>query len=88
MLVPHKGLGWDGVSSRVIREEAWEIGGPLSCLFKCCIQRGFYPECFKLARVVPIFKGDPTGFSNYKPVSVLPVLTQLFKRVLKVRLVE
>ena len=28
------------------------------------------------------------GFSNYRPVSVLPVLSQLFKRVLKVRLVE
>ena len=62
------------------------LEGP--CLFKCCIQGGFYPVCFKLARVVHIFKGGPMGFSNYRPVSVLPVLSQLFKRVLKVRLVE
>ena len=32
--------------------------------------------------------GDPTEFSNYRLVSVLPVLMQLFERVLKVRLVE
>ena len=89
VLVPHKGLGWDGVSPRVIREVAREIGGPLSRLFNCCIRGGFYPECFKVARVVPVFKGgDPTEFSDYRPVSVLPVLSQLFERVLKVRLVE
>ena len=46
-------------------------------------------RAFKVARVVPVFKGgDPTEFSNYRPVSVLPVLSQVFERVLKVRLVE
>ena len=39
--------------------------------------------------MVPVFKGgDPTEFSDYRPVSGLPVLSQLFERVLKVRLVE
>ena len=37
---------------------------------------------------MPSLRGDPTGFSNYRPVSVLPVLSQLFKRILKVRLLE
>ena len=38
--------------------------------------------------MVPIFKGeDPTDFANYRPVSVLPVLSQLFERVLRARLV-
>ena len=41
-----------------------------------------------MARVVPIFKGeDPTEFANYRPVSVLPVLSQVFERVLRSRLV-
>ena len=38
--------------------------------------------------MVPIFKGeDPTEFANYRPVSVLPVLSQVFERVLQARLV-
>jgi hypothetical protein len=42
-----------------------------------------------VARVTPIFKSeDPTGFSNYRPISVLPVLLQVFERVLQVRLQE
>ena len=49
---------------------------------------GHYPACFKVARVVPVFKGeDPTVFSNYRPVSVLPVLSQLFEKVIQARLV-
>ena len=39
--------------------------------------------------MVPIFKGeDPTEFANYRPVSVLPVLSQVFERVLQARLVR
>ena len=56
-LVPHKGMGWDGVSPRVVKGVAREISGPLSRLLNCCIRGGFYPGAFKVARVVPVFKG-------------------------------
>jgi hypothetical protein len=39
--------------------------------------------------VVPVFKSeDPTQFSNYRLVSMLPVLLQVFERVLQGRLLE
>jgi hypothetical protein len=42
-----------------------------------------------VARVTPVFKSeDPTEFSNYRPISVLPVLSQVFERVLQARLLE
>ena len=83
-----KGMGWDGVSPRVIKGVAREISGSLSRLINCCMREGYYPECFKVARVVPIFKGgDQTDFSNYRPVSVLPILSQIFEKVIKARLV-
>ena len=40
--------------------------------------------------MVPVFKGkgeDRTDYAGYRPVSVLPVLSQLFERVLRARLV-
>jgi hypothetical protein len=50
---------------------------------------GHYTAFFKVAWVVPVFKSeDPTEFSNYRPVSVLPVLLQVFERVLQWRLLE
>ena len=84
-----KGMGWDAVSPRVIKAVARELSGPLSRLFNCCMREGYYPESFKVARVVPVFKSeDPIQFSNYRPVSVLPVLSQVFERILKSRLVQ
>ena len=88
-LVSNKSAGWDEVSPRVIKEVASEISGPLSGFLNYCIREGFYPGFFKVARVVPVYKGeDPTMFGNYRPVSVLPVLSQVFERVLQNRLVE
>jgi hypothetical protein len=37
-LDPHKGMGWDEVSPRVIKTVAREISGPLSPLFNCCMR--------------------------------------------------
>ena len=79
-----KSAGWDGVAPRVIKGVAGELAGSLSRLFNCCMREGHYPACFKVARVVPIFKGkgeDPTDYAGYRPVSVLLVLSQLFERV-------
>ena len=88
-LNPGKGMGWDGVSPRVIKAVAKELSGPLSRLYNCCMREGYYPSGFKVARVIPVFKAeDPTQFSNYRPVSVLPVLSQIFEKILKQRLVE
>ena len=89
-LVPGKGARWDRVSPRVVRGVARELAGSLSRLFNCCMREGHYPACFKVARVVPVFKGkgeDPTEYAGYRPVSVLPILSQVFERVLRGRLV-
>ena len=88
-LDPGKGLGWDEVSPKVIKGVAKELSGSLSRLYNCCMREGYYPTCFKVARVVPVFKAeDPTEFSNYRPVSVLPVLSQVFEKVIRSRLVR
>ena len=50
------------------------MGWYLSRLLNSCINGGYYAGFFKVARVVPMFKGeDPTEFVNYRPVSDLPV---------------
>ena len=88
-LKPIKSAGWDGISPRVIKAVAGQLAGPLSRLINLCIREGKYPQDFKVARIVPIFKSeDPTQFSNYRPVSVLPVLSQIFERVINARLVN
>ena len=50
---------------------------------------GIFPNELKLACVVPIFKtGDPIQYSNYRPVSVLPVLSKIYERIMYQRLLS
>ena len=48
-----------------------------------------FPESLKLAKVIPVFKADdPTLFSNYRPISILPAFSKLFEKVMYNRLIN
>ena len=43
----------------------------------------------KLANVTPVFKkGDPTSVKNYRPVSVLPNVSNFFERIMLKQILE
>ena len=54
------------------------------------MSEGTFPECFKTAKIIPIFKsGDSISTVNYRPVrpiSMLPFLIKIFERLICVRL--
>ena len=53
------------------------------------IESGILPDSWKLARVTPIFKnGSTKNRSNYRPISVLPVLSRLFEKLIYDQLYE
>ena len=82
-----KGPGHDGFSPAVLCYVGAEISEPLSRLVNACLEVGHYPDFLKTARVTPVFKsGDPAQFGNYRPISVLSVLSKIFERVIQVRL--
>ena len=48
-----------------------------------------FPDCLKLANVTPVFKkGAPTSKNNYRPVSILPILSELFESLISKQLSE
>ena len=84
-----KGPGHDDISPAAVRHVSSELSGPLSRLVNACLEVGYFPDFLKVARVSPIFKsGDPAGFGNYRPISVLPVFSKIFERVVQERLLS
>ena len=52
-------------------------------MFNTSIETSQFPNLWKLARITPIFKGgDRSDKSNYRPISILPVISRLFEKLI------
>ena len=52
-------------------------------LFNMTVLTGNFPNELKLVDVTPVFKKeDPLKSKNYRPLSVLPVISKIFERIM------
>ena len=59
------------------------IAAPLADIFNCCISSSTFPDIFKTAEVIPIFKcGDKHTWSNYRPISLISPFSNNFEKCL------
>jgi len=64
------------------------IAPKLSKYFEVAFNRGFFPQILKTAKVVPIFKsGDKNLINNYRPIYLLPSLSKVLKKLIKIRFI-
>ena len=55
---------------------------PLCILVNISFSEGIFPDTWKLANVIPIFKkGDKSQQSNYRPVALLSCIGKLQERI-------
>ena len=56
-------------------------------LFNDSIEKSDFPQNLKLADITPVYKkNDPLGKTNYRPVSLLPVVSKIFERIMENKL--
>ena len=78
-----KSSGWDGISNKFLKEIKHVIAYPLSILFNKSLEEGIFPEIFKWADVIPLFKsGDTSETKNYRPISLLPTFSKVLEKLL------
>ena len=76
-----KANGRDGISARMLRSTAASIAHGITLLFNKSITTGQIPKAWKTSSVVPVPKGsEPTSASNYRPISLLPVVSKLLEK--------
>ena len=81
--------GWDSISSKVVKTTYNSFIVPLTHIMHMSLVSGVFPTELKVARVVPIFKaGDASNFTNYRPVSVLPLFSKILERLMYTRLLS
>ena len=81
--------GCDDVTAECLKFAIENMIEPLTYLINFSFRDGRFPDELKIAKVKPLYKAnDPTMFSNYRPVSLLPVFSKLYERVMYDRLVR
>ena len=59
-------------------------------LFSKCLKESYFPNSCKNSLVVPVFKnvGEQSTAKNYRPVSLLSVISKVFKKLVNNRIVD
>ena len=69
ILDPNKAVGPDTISNKMLIAVKNEVAKPLSLLFNKSFQCKIFPNNWKIAFIIPLFKrGDKSLPSNYRPV--------------------
>ena len=82
-LKPKPSCGYDGISTKLLKTCRLEICKPLTLIINQMLTTGIFPDDLKVAKVIPLFKkGKKEILDNYRPISLLPSLSEIFERVI------
>ena len=88
-LVLRKACGYDLISNRILKATIQVISPHLVQLYNNCMSQGIFPDAYKKAQVIPLYKGgDKEDVNSYRPISLLPALGKLLEKVISVRIVK
>ena len=80
-LDPNKACGHDYIYSRLLKDATPFIKQPLTNITNLLFSSGIFPDQLKIAQITPIYKkGTPYLPSNYRPISILPILSKIIEK--------
>ena len=78
-----KAQGYDEIPTSFIKDGANILAEPLASLINRCLENSLFPSAEKCAKITPIYKSEERSLlDNYRPISILPVLSKVFEQVI------
>ena len=82
-LCKSKATALDVISAPLLKECADLIADPMCAIFNQSIRSGTFPEEWKCAKVIPLFKeGNHSDLNNYRPISIVPIVPNEFEHII------
>ena len=85
-----KASGLNCIPVVVLKNCEPELSYILAKLFNMCLKESCFPDCWKVSSEVPVFKnvGEGSTANNYRPVSLLSVVSKVFEKFVNNRIVD
>ena len=78
-----KSTGPDNISATMLKMCGDTLVQPIRIIFLNIVKTGIYPSQWKKANVTPVHKkNDKQLVDNYRPISLLPILSKIFERII------
>ncbi|CAG9781741.1 unnamed protein product [Diatraea saccharalis] len=78
-----KGHGPDEIPAHFARNCAESLAEPLYIIYNASLRSAVFPDKWKLAKVVPIYKGgDISCVKNYRPISLLCIFAKVLESLI------
>ncbi len=77
-----RSVGSDGIPLRFLQDALYVIVFYITCIINTTLVTGKFPTQWKHANVIPVFKsGDISVVNNYRPISLLPILSKILEKI-------
>ena len=85
-----KASGPDGIPVVVVKSCEPKHSCILAELFSKCLKESYFPDCWKVLSVAPVFKnvGERYTTGNYGPVNLVSVVSKIFEELVNNRIVD
>ena len=82
-LLKDTAAGIDDLNAMCLKISSQFLVKPLTHIWNLSLSRGIFPEQLKIANVILLYKSDDSMlFNNYRPVSVLCVVSKIFEKIM------
>ena len=83
----NKSAGYDEIQANFLRDGCSEIREVITHLINLSITTNVFPEEFKFAKVRPLYKKNyKTEVENFRPISILCILSKILEKAVHVQL--
>ena len=84
-----KVLGMDEIFPRFLKDGTEVLAKPICDIINLSIKLSTFPDKYKIANLTPLFKkGSKTDPRNYRPISLLPLISKLIEKAIHIQTQE